>query len=78
MQELIFGHLFANCGFFACVLLFCEEWSFRKSPEPGPQAGRYRPLILNGVLVVEIYCYISEQPQVILLGDAILLVFKTC
>lgn len=41
------------------------------------QAGT-EPLVLNGVLVVEIYCYISEQPQVILLGDAILLVYKVC
>lgn len=40
MQELVFGHLFANCGFLVCVLLFCEEWSFRMSPEPGPEAGR--------------------------------------
>lgn len=40
MQELFFGHLFANCGFLACVLLFCENWNFRVSPEPGPEAGR--------------------------------------
>lgn len=40
MQELIFGHLFENCGFLACVLLFCEEQSVRMRPEPGPGAGR--------------------------------------